>query len=224
LQQLLRVVVEELVEEASCGGRLGPVSAFGLELVVLVVEEPRLQALLASAWVFCCPRRHRFRSHVRRLVQLMSDRHIGTPPGYYESFGDAFLLFEQLLDFIPSIRRVNFFTLNWTEKFMILNVCLQLFPYDVEILAESEQFFDENLLQTKEDFYWQFINLMWKHEDVPQMPIVSTSFLSPYALKITPKVCAIFDLSDVYHDYPFAVWSRGVYRVHFALGTKGGYP
>jgi hypothetical protein len=108
LQQLRGVVVEELLEEASCGGRLGPVGAFGLELLVLVVAEPRLQALLASAWVFCCPRRHRFRSHVRRLVQLMADRHIGTPPGYYESFGDAFPLFEQLLDFIPSIRKVTF--------------------------------------------------------------------------------------------------------------------
>jgi hypothetical protein len=101
LQQLRAVVVEELLEEANCAGRLGPVGAFGLELVV---EEPRL---LACAWVFCCPRRHRFRRHVRCLVQLMAERHIGTPPGYYESFGDAFTLFEQLADFIPSIHRVT---------------------------------------------------------------------------------------------------------------------
>jgi hypothetical protein len=63
----------------------------------------------------------------------------------------------------------------------------------VEISAESEKSFDENLLQSKEDFYWQFVNLMWKHEDVPQMPIVSTSFLGPHALKITQKVCALLN-------------------------------
>lgn len=117
------MVVEELLEVASSPGHLGAISASRLELLVLVVEEPRLQALLASAWVFCCPQRHRFRRHVRRLAELMADRQIGTPPGYYESFGDTFTLFEQLADFIPSIRRVRDFNKFCFDESNIFEFC-----------------------------------------------------------------------------------------------------